>query len=287
MTMRSSVGALILFAAAVTAAPSAELTADEIMGRVAENQERSLEARKNWTYRQTVLTRLNRSNGKLTREEDKEYTVVPNPQGFEKKLERFSGKYEHKGKFIEYDKPGHEYKEMDIDAELVDDLADDLMSDERGRDGLAPRLFPLSRKEQAKYSFELRGRERYRDYEVYKIEFKPKKLDIDEDYTWWAGEALIDTTEFQPVLITSFQAKALPLPVKVLLGTNIKDLGFKVHYKKVDEGLWFPVSCGGEFSLRALFFYGRKISIAMKNSGFQKTSVESRVVDYQPLNTQP
>jgi hypothetical protein len=83
------------------AAPAADLTADEIMARVAENQDRSLEARRNWTYRQTVLTRLNRTNGKLAREEDKEYTVVPTPKGFEKDLVRFSGKYEHKGKFVE------------------------------------------------------------------------------------------------------------------------------------------------------------------------------------------
>jgi hypothetical protein len=281
--MRSKAGALIFFAV-VVAASAVEMTADEIMVRVAGNQERSLEARKNWTYRQTVLTRLNRTNGKLAREEDKEYTVVPTPKGSEKKLERFSGKYEHKGKFVEYDnKPGHEHHQnKGIDGELAGELADELMSDKAARDGLSPGLFPLSRKEQTKYSFELRGRERYRDREVYKVEFKPKRDGFNDDDGIWAGEALIDTAEFQPVLITSFQAKAVPLAVKVLLGTNIQHLGFKVQYRKLEEGLWFPVSCGGEFSLRALFFYGRKISIAMNNSSFQKTDVQSRVVEYLP-----
>jgi len=211
--MKSNFGALILFAAAVAAAPSAEMTADEIMARVAENQDRSLEARKNWTYRQTILTRLNRTNGKLAREEDKEYTVIPTPQGFDKKLARFSGKYEDKGKFIEYDnRPGHEnHRNAGIDGEFAGELADELMSDKAAKDGLAPGLFPLSRKEQTKYSVELRGRERYRDHEVYKIEFKPKREGFNDDDGIWAGEALIDTAELQPVLITSFQAKAVPV----------------------------------------------------------------------------
>jgi len=272
--------ALMLFVLSTTAVPASELSADEIMDRVAANQDKSLAERKNWTYRQTVLTRLNRTNGKLAREEDKEYVVVPTPKGFEKELVRFSGKYEHKGKHVEYDEPGYEYKEMDIDAELSDELADELMSDKSGRDGLSPGLFPLTSKEQKKYDFKLRGRERYRDHEVYRIEFTPKS---EGDDAFWAGEALIDTAEFQPVLITSFQAKPLPIAVKMLLGTNVKHLGFKVQYKKVADGVWFPASCGGEFSLRALFFYGRKISIAMNNSGFQKTDVQSRVVAYDSV----
>jgi hypothetical protein len=277
---------LVIFVLPAMAVLAAELSGDEIMARVAANQDKSLAERRNWTYRQTVLTRLNRTNGKLAREEDKEYAVAPTPEGFEKELVRFSGKYEHKGKLVGYDKPGYEYKEIDIDGELADDLADDLMSDESGKDGLSPGLFPLTVKEQKKYDFKLRGRQRYRDHEVYRIEFTPKKAGIDDDNSFWAGEALIDTAEFQPVLITSFQAKPLPIAVKMLLGTNLKHLGFKVQYKKIDDGLWFPVSCGGEFSLRALFFYGRNISIAMNNSGFQKTDVQSRVVGYEPIAAQ-
>ena len=128
------------------------------------------------------------------------------------------------------------------------------MSDKAGKDGLAPGLFPLSRNEQTKYSFELRGRERYRDHEVYKIEFKPRRAGFNDDDGIWAGEALIDTAEFQPVLITSFQAKSVPVAVKVLLGTNIQHLGFKIQYRKIEEGVWFPVSCGGEIFLSVLSF---------------------------------
>ena len=38
---------------------------ETIMARVAENQGRAQEARKQWIYQQSVLVRLHRSNGKL------------------------------------------------------------------------------------------------------------------------------------------------------------------------------------------------------------------------------
>jgi hypothetical protein len=285
--MKTSLWVLLILGAAVVA-QAADITAREIMARVAENQDRSLEARKNWSYQQSVLTRLNRTNGKLAREEDKEYFVAPAPKGVDKKLVRFAGKYERKGRFIEYDKPGYTYKEMDIDGELADELADELMSDKEARDGLSPGMFPLSGNEQKKYDFKLQGTERYRDYDVYKVQFTPKKAGFSDEggRSMWAGEALIHTTEFQPVLITTYQAKNVPMAVRTLLGTNVRQLGFKVQYKKIDDGVWFPVSCGGEFSLRAVFVYGRNVSISMNNTGFQKTDVQSRVIDYRPIAQQ-
>ena len=53
------------------------------------------------------------------------------------------------------------------------------------------------------------------------------------------------------MLVTSWLAKSIPMAVQILLGTNIKHLGFKVAYQKFDEGLWFPVTYGGEFYVRA------------------------------------
>lgn len=62
-----------------------------------------------------------------------------------------------------------------------------------------------------------------------------------------------------------------------MLGTDLKQLGFKVTYQKFDEGLWFPVTYGGEFQLKALFLYSRRIGVSMRNSGFQRAVVESQV----------
>jgi hypothetical protein len=54
-------------------------------------------------------------------------------------------------------------------------------------------------------------------------------------------------------------------------------MGFEVTYLKFDEGLWFPVTYGGEFKLRALFLYARTIGVSMQNSGFQRAVVDSKV----------
>lgn len=78
-------------------------------------------------------------------------------------------------------------------------------------------------------------------------------------------------------MVTSWLAKGIPMAVQVLLGTNIKHLGFKVAYQKFEEGLWFPVTYGGEFYVRGLFFYKRTIAMSVVNSGFRKSDVTSVV----------
>ncbi len=77
-------------------------------------------------------------------------------------------------------------------------------------------------------------------------------------------------------MTTKFAAH-IPAAVKVLLGTDIKGLGFTVTYDKFDDGVWFPVSYGGEFHIRAVFFYARNMSISMVNSGFTRAKVSSKI----------
>lgn len=252
-----------------------------IMAKVAANQDRAQQMRSAFVYHQSVLIRFQRGNGKLAREERREYTVTPTATGFNKELAHFAGKYENHGQYFGYDKPGYEYKDVDIDGEIANDLANDLTNEKGTRDGLARDVFPLTTKELPKYTFRLGGKENYRGVEVFKITFKPKKrtsLDPETgENSCWAGEALIDTHEFQPVLVTTWLAQGVPVAVQVLLGTNLKHLGFKVAYKKFDEGLWFPVTYGGEFQVRALFLYKRTIALSMVNSGFQRADVSSVV----------
>jgi len=258
-----------------------------IMARVAANQDRAQEMRSAFVYHQSMLIRFQRSNGKMAREEQREYTVIPSATGFKKELAHFTGKYESHGKYYDYDKPGYEYKGLDIDGNLANDLANDLTNEKDSRDGLSRDTFPLTSKEQSKYVFLLNGKEDYRGTEVYKITFKPRHpslIDADDDgNSCWAGEALIDTHEFQPVLVTTWLAKNLPMAVQILLGTNIKHLGFKVAYKKFDEGLWFPVTYGGEFYVRGVFFYKRTIALSVINSGFQRSQVTSTVSFSLPI----
>ena len=260
--------------------------ADIIMAKVAVNQARAQEARSAFVYHQSMLIRFKRGNGKLAREEEREYVVTPTEKGFKKDLKHFVGKYEKGGQLIAYDKPGYQYKGTDIDGQLADSMANDMTNDKNSRDGITKDLFALTADKQKYFIFTLKGKEEYRGRPVYHINFKPKKpslLDCDDDgeSTCWAGEALIDMKEYQPVLVTSWLAKGIPMAVQILLGTNIKHLGFKVTYQKFDEGLWFPVTYGGEFYVRAVFFYKRTMAMSVVNSGFQRADITS-TVSFQP-----
>ena len=262
--------------------------ADIIMAKVAVNQDRAQAARSAFVYHQSILIRFKRSNGKLAREEEREYVVTPTEKGFKKDLAHFVGKYEKGGKLIAYDKPGYEYKGIDIDGDLANSMANDMTNDKDSRDGITKDLFALTADKQKGFIFTLQGKEDYRGRQVYHIDFRPKKpslLDCDDDNesSCWAGEALIDPEEYQPVLVTSWLAKGIPMAVQILLGTNIKHLGFKVTYQKFDEGLWFPVTYGGEFYVRGLFFYKRTMAMSVVNSGFQRADISSTVSFEPPI----
>ncbi len=259
---------------------AADPAAAEIMDKVAANQERAERARSEFVYQQDLLIRFRRGNRKLTREERHQYAVVPTPGGVNKTLAHFAGKYERNSELVQYDKPHFQYKDVDIDGSLISSLADDLTSDRRTRDGLAADLFPLTGKEQKKYTFRLKGAETYRGRDVYRVEFSPDRSR--EEHSCWAGEVLVDKREFQPVVITTRLAKGLPFLVKTMLGTNLKYLGFSLAYERFGDGIWFPVSYGGEFEVRAVFFYKRLISISMANTGFRRTDVASRITYADP-----
>lgn len=253
-------------------------TADAIMSRVAENQTRAEVARAGFVYRQDVLVRLLRSDGKLAREEDREYTVTPEPDGVQREMVHFTGKYGVNGREIAFAEPGAKYKDNDVDADLAKSLADDFGGDEQSRDGINLDLFPLSSKKQKHYTFKLAGQENYHGHDVYRITFEPRPRSEDDDGTPWAGEALIDKTDLAPVLITTHLAHGVPLVVKTVLGTNLQRIGFKLTYAKFDDNLWFPVNYSGEFKFRLLFVYARTVSLGMVNSGFQKADVKSAIV---------
>ena len=247
------------------------------MAKVAENQTRSEEARSAWVYKQDVLVRLLRPGGKLAREEDREYAVTPGADGVEREMVSFKGKYVDHGKEVAISKPGEEHKDVDIDANIAEALGDAFGGDDKSRDGVNYDFFPLTAKKQDGYVLKLKGSETWRGHEVFRITFEPARTRDKDDRPIWAGEALIDKTDFAPVLITTHQARGIPLAVKTLLGTNLQQLGFKITYQKFDNGVWFPVSYSGEFKLRALFLYSRTISMGLVNSDFRRADVQSEV----------
>ena len=251
-------------------------SADAIMARVAANQDRAVKQRAEYVYEQRIRVISRKTNGRLMRDETTDYLVTPTPDRTKKELKQVVGRAWVKKHYIEFSKepgPGSD----SLDGNLVDDLRDDL-ANEHSKDGLARDLFPLTTDQQKDYRFELEGEKTIEGRCAYGIRFVPR----DKHDIAWAGEALIDCHDYQPVRVYTKLARKLPIFVRAVLGTSLPGIGFDVEYKRFGEGVWFPVSFGTEFRLRAIFFIKRDISISLRNSGFEHTHVKSKVLDYQP-----
>jgi hypothetical protein len=248
-------------------------TAEEIMCRVAENQQRAEVARNKFVYDMNVFVRLQRANGKAAREENRDYVVTPTPKGARRKLMKLEGKIFEGKREILYTKAGFEHKRADIDSGITDGFANSVMW---RKHSMAAGLgwFPLSGESQSNYEFKLEGEERYHDYDVYKISFQQKSNEIDD---CWSGETLIERHEFQPVLISTSWDCKVPRAVKILLGFTISQIGAKITYQRFDKDVWFPLQSGGELKVRALFLYARTIAFSAKNSGFRKADVNATI----------
>lgn len=265
--------AALLFCGGAWAEQAPE-TAESIMAKVAANQERAQEARARWVYQQDANIRLLRTNGKMAREERRLYSVSPTEKGVDKKLDQFTGRYAAGKKVLDYDKPGFHYKDVDLDAEVIEGMADDFINDEKSKDGINHELFPLTSAEQKHYLFQLEGREKVKGRDAYRISFRPRPKEED---SCWKGEAWIDATEFQPVIVNTKLSFGIPFLVKAMLGTDVKQFGFQIHYEPVEDGVWFPVSYGTEFRFKAVFLYSRTVTIALSNKEFRKTTVTSEL----------
>lgn len=247
------------------------LTAETIMARVAANQDRSEILRKEYVYKQHIHIVTHKPKGRLIREETADYDVVPMPDGTQKQLKQLTGRYWTKGKYVDFNgEPAPEAESLD--GQLVHEFRDDL-ANEKSKDGLGHDLFPLTTKEQEDYEFKLLGQETQEGRSVYHIGFGPK----DKQDITWAGEAFIDAEDFQPVRVFTRLSRRLPLAVRTMLGTDVPGAGFNLVYKRQPDGVWFPVSFGTEFRLRVLFFLNRDITVAMANTAFEHTHVETRM----------
>jgi hypothetical protein len=262
---------LISFAAGALA-EEPPLPAAEIMRRAAENMDRAQAARALYVYDQNVFVRMKRANGKTAREESRQYVIAPGEKGAKRKLVKLEGKVIEGKKQIPYSDARFRIKKMDIDGELTDGFAHDLLWSKNGKVD----WFPIHKKNLDRYAFTLNGTENYREYDVYRISYQELK-DDEGDPGCWAGEALIERSQFQPVLLTSSWDCKIPLAVKALLGINVQHIGAKITFRRFDNEVWFPVSCGGEMKLRVLFMYARTIAFSASAANFRKADVQSSI----------
>jgi len=253
------------------------LTPDEIMAKVAANQDRSEALRKEFVYRQHVHILTHKPGGKMLREETADYDVTPTPDGTEKKLQKLTGRYVVKGKYEMFEgEPAP--AEDSLDGDLIKNFRNDLAND-KSKDGLAKDLFPLTTEEQKEYQFTFLGQETQDGRSVYHIGFKPK----DKDEMTWAGEAYIDAAEFEPVRVFTKLSRRMPFMIRTMLGTDLPGIGFNVVYARQEDGVWFPSTFGTEFRIRALFFINREVSVSLENSAFERAKVKSKVTAVGPV----
>lgn len=275
------------------------LTADQIMARVAANQDRSEAERAHFVYVQHAHV-LSRKGSTIRCEETTDTRITPTPTGSHQQLLTLQGRLLVKGKYVTYDHLADRHaakqttedddskaslKKADddenTDLDLVENIRSSLLGDKpsHSKDGINANLFPLTSKQQADYTFTLRGHEPRNGRDTFHIEFHPK----DKNDIGWKGDAWIDTATFQPVVIRTALSRNLPLGVRVLLGTNVPGIGFTAIYAPQPgdkpDGVWFPVSFGSEFKIHVLFLFSRQIVIAVENRDFEKTHVTSTILD--------
>jgi hypothetical protein len=248
-----------------------KLSAEDIMRRVAANQDREQSARVQFVYEEQVRVATRYSNGKLAREEQAAFYVTPNAKGTERKCIGIEGRFRQKGGYQEF--KGEPVPEEDsLDGGLTSGMRRDLINDD-SKDGLSKDLFPLTSEEQKDLEFQLAEEMIANGRPAYRIRFKPK----DSGDIGWAGETIIDKEEFQPVSVYTRLSKRLPLFVRALLGTDVPGLGFNTHYRRLEKDVWFPDSFGTEFRLRALFFINRTITVSMENKNFKHVAVDAEI----------
>lgn len=252
--------------------PGMTPTAEEIMCRVVENQKRAEAERTAYVYDMNVFVRLRKANGKPAREESRDYVVAPGLRGAQRKLVRVEGKVQDGGKVIPYTDPKFRVKGVDVDGAITESFANDVMW-KKSEDGPVVDWFPLTAARLKNSTFTSAGEERYREFDVYKVNWVGR----DDDDECWTGEALIEKHEFQPVLVTASWSCKIPTGVRIVLGTNLTQLGAKITYRRFSKDVWFPVSYGGEMKLRVLFMYARTIAFSARNSDFRKSDVTTHV----------
>ena len=292
----------VLLLSTVAASARAQLTAADIMQRVAANQDRSEAARAHYVYVQHART-LSRK-GKTTQcEELTDFRITPTDTGSQQQLLSLDGRLLYKGNYVHYtqlqsqdarqkqNNPSAPNTDLNIgdddpmDLDLVENMRQNLTAD-GSKDGIHAGLFPLTSKVQAGYVYTLAGRAPMDGRDCYHITFHPR----DKDDFAWKGDAWIDAKAFQPVLVHTTMSRNIPFAVRALLGTSVPGLGFTVTYAPqpanaptdTPDALWFPITFGTEFKLHVLFFLNRTIVLDVRNRDFEQTHVHSTILTAPP-----
>lgn len=260
-----------------TGPPAPHRSAKEILLAVRTQQAQAREQRKHWVFDQEVFVRLLRGKNQLAREELRRYRVRPTASSQERDLLSLEGKVAIKGKVYPYADPEYRTGDIDLDGEIAESFAKDLLFHKEGAEGPDDTMYPLSPRMMEQHQFAFHGEESYQGRTVYRFTFEPNKNGKSELRGFWEGEVLVDRDALAPVLVVTHQARKIPLAVRTMLGTNVEQVGFKLEYAEMADGTWFPSRYSGEFRLRVLFGYARRIALSARNHNFVRARAESEI----------
>jgi len=267
------------------------------MARVAANQDTSEAERAHFLYVQHACV-ISRKGSTVRCEEITDTRITPTATGSDQQLLKLDGRLLYKHKYLTYThlpsakntgRAGADQDDINIDIDndktmdrqIVEAMRNDLTNG-KSKDGINAGLFPLTSKTQANYSFKLIGHESRNGHDVFHIAFQPKDK---KDFSW-KGDAYIDTTAYQPVMVRTTMSRRIPFAVRTMLGTSLLGLGFTVIYAPQPaarpDAVWFPVSFGTEFKMHIFFFFNREIIISAENRNFEQTHVQSKIVPVAP-----
>lgn len=253
-------------------------TAEEIMTRVAANQDRAVAARERFVFTHTSRVRLLKRNRKPVWDETRVYAVAPTAEGLESELVRSYGERKEKGDQVVFEFDGEKLDEGGIDSSLVNSLHDEFSPQRRERDGFWSDLYPFTSKQNGIYRYSLLAETMEAGRKVYRIGYEPvDKRSVFHDGGAWEGEVVVDAAEWQPVRISSNLAKKVPLWARTFFGINLRQLGFGTSYERLEEDVWFPASYGGEFTIKLFHFYRRLATISVVAGEFRRTDTESSI----------
>ncbi|MCW5964195.1 MAG: hypothetical protein KIT83_09155 [Bryobacterales bacterium] len=265
-------------AAEVQPPSSGEPSMEDVLRAVRMQQEQGQAERQRWMFDQHILVRLLRGKGELAREEVRRYRVRPGAKGEERDLLSLDGKVAIKGKLYPYTDPEYRTGNIDLDGEIAESFATEMLFVKDLEDGDDDSMYPLSRLMMERHRFTSHGKATYQGRSVYRFTFAPNPKGKGKDkHGFWEGEVLVDCDALAPVLVVTHQARNLPVVVRTLLGTNVQQFGYKLEYAEMPDGTWFPSRYSGEFSLRVLFGYSRRIALSARNENFERASAETEI----------
>lgn len=230
------------------------------MAMVALHQDATQAARAHYIYIQHAQV-TSRKGKALRCEEITDSRVAPLAKGSQQNILKLNGRLLKNQTYELYTQPpklkehgGSEVKsgdnkeedsingDSDMDRNIVENMRDDLTKDDT-RDGIGSGLFPLPTKAQADFRFQLLGRGHMNGRDVFHLSFAPR----DKSDFSWKGDAYIDSTAYEPVVVRTTMSRRIPFAVRSLLGTSLPGLGFTVVYAPQPSGVRFPVGFGTEF----------------------------------------